>query len=116
MPRFDHRFFVTAQALCGIFSLACSRTPETPPSTMNGGPVDGSGAGDGAGAQPRVRYVGRVDTSDPAGGRFAWSGSGVVARFSGTSLGVRLFGGHYTVLIDGVVGPKLVPTSGVNSL
>src|SRR5262245_37584358 len=112
MFRFELRFFITTSASCGILFLACARTPETPPSTMNGGPVDGSAA-DGAALQPGVRYVGRVDTSDPSGGRFAWSGSGVIARFSGTSLGVRFLGyQQYTVLIDGVLGPKLMSIGG----
>ena len=66
--------------------------------------------GDGA---PAVRFVGRFDHSDPAVPRFAWSGSGMIARFSGTSVGVKLTGGQqYTVVIDGVPRPKLVPAPG----
>ncbi|HEY6727006.1 MAG TPA: SGNH/GDSL hydrolase family protein [Polyangiaceae bacterium] len=62
---------------------------------------------------PLVRFVGRVDTSDPSAARFAWSGSGFAARFDGTSLAVRMGGGQeYTVLVDGVVGPKFVPSGG----
>jgi lysophospholipase L1-like esterase len=38
-----------------------------------------------------VRWVGRVDTtSNPAQPRFAWSGTGFVARFDGTSLTAQL--------------------------
>ena len=38
-----------------------------------------------------VRWLGRVDiTSNPAQPRFAWSGSGFVAQFSGTSLTAQL--------------------------
>lgn len=60
---------------------------------------------------PLVRFVGRVDRSDPSAARFAWSGSGFVARFEGSSLAVRMGGGQeYTVLVDGVVGPKFVPS------
>jgi lysophospholipase L1-like esterase len=82
----------------------------------------GSGAGDSAGlanggdggsssGEPRVRFVGRVDETDASNVRFAWSGTGIVARFSGTSVAARLTGGQqYTVLIDGVLQPKLVPT------
>lgn len=62
---------------------------------------------------PFVRFVGRVDTSDPSSARFAWSGSGFVARFEGSSLAVRMGGGQeYTVLVDGVVTPKFVPSGG----
>jgi lysophospholipase L1-like esterase len=37
-----------------------------------------------------VRWIGRVDLADPQKPRFAWSGSGFVARFSGTSLSAQL--------------------------
>jgi lysophospholipase L1-like esterase len=37
-----------------------------------------------------VHYVGRFDTSDPKGPRFAWSGSSVLARFTGPAISVRL--------------------------
>ena len=37
-----------------------------------------------------VRWVGRVDVSAPAQPRFSWSGTGFVARFSGTSLTMQL--------------------------
>ena len=64
-----------------------------------------------------VRFVGRVDTSDPKAARFAWSGSGFIARFKGTSLAVRMDGGQeYTVVVDGVVGPKFVPSGGFDAL
>jgi hypothetical protein len=76
------------------------------------------GAGlDGSAPEPGVRFVGRFDGSDPAGPRFAWSGSGILARFSGTAVGVRLAGGQqYTVLIDGVEQPKLVSSGDVDPL
>ncbi|HLV67799.1 MAG TPA: SGNH/GDSL hydrolase family protein [Polyangiaceae bacterium] len=78
------------------------------------GGASGAGAGGASSEAPGVRFVGRVDTTDAAGPRFAWSGTGIVARFSGTSVGVRLEGGQqYSVVIDGMVRPKLVPTSGV---
>lgn len=74
----------------------------------------GSGGSSGGGAAA-VRFVGRVDTSDPARARFAWSGSGVVARFTGTSVSARLEGGQqYTVVLDGAVRDKLVPSSGMS--
>ncbi|HMI85693.1 MAG TPA: SGNH/GDSL hydrolase family protein [Polyangiaceae bacterium] len=37
-----------------------------------------------------VRWIGRVDTSDANAPRFAWTSSGFIARFSGTSVGVDL--------------------------
>jgi hypothetical protein len=75
---------------------------------------DGASAGGAldAGGTPGVHFVGRVDRTDPKGPRFAWSGSGFVAAFEGTSIGVRLGGGQqYTVVLDGAVRPKLVPAS-----
>jgi lysophospholipase L1-like esterase len=75
---------------------------------VRGAGAAGSGAANLPGA-PGVRFVGRVDTSDPAAARFAWSGTGVVARFTGSSLAVRLADTQqYTVLVDGVLQPKLV--------
>jgi len=67
---------------------------------------------------PAVHFVGRVDDSDPNQARFAWSGTGVVARFDGTRVSAKLGGSqHYTVVIDGTVTkPKLVATNGSNEL
>jgi lysophospholipase L1-like esterase len=71
---------------------------------------------------PGVRFIGRVDLGgasgfDGAGARFAWSGAGVVARFSGSQVSVRLAGGQqYTVLLDGMLQPKLTPTGGLDVL
>ena len=79
--------------------------------TGGGGSSGMGGAGGTSNEQPSVHFVGRVDTSDPSNVRFAWSGSGVVAQFSGTSIAVRLDGGQqYTVLIDGQLQPKLIPS------
>lgn len=67
--------------------------------------------------EPGVRFIGRVDTSDAAGARFAWSGTGIVARFSGTELAVRMNGAQqYTVLLDGELQPKLTTTGGADVL
>jgi len=78
------------------------------------GERDAANGGDAADASgvPAVRFVGRIDRGDAKGPRFAWSGSGLVAAFDGTAVGVKLGGGQqYTVMLDGVVKPKLVPTS-----
>jgi lysophospholipase L1-like esterase len=91
----------------------------TPALGGNGG--NGGSAGGGAGAppsgQPALHFVGRVDATDPNAAKFAWSGTGVVARFEGTSVGVRLSTGQeYTVVVDGMVRPKLVPVSGTTPI
>jgi lysophospholipase L1-like esterase len=62
---------------------------------------------------PEVRFVGRIDRGDPAGPRFAWSGTGLVARFMSTSIAVDLAGGQeYTLLLDGELQDKFVPGNG----
>lgn len=61
-----------------------------------------------------VRLIGRYDGCKPGGPRMSWSGSGFVARFSGTGLSVTLDGGEliFTTLVDGVVTTDLVTGSG----
>lgn len=79
----------------------------------------GSGQAGAAGGSttPEVHYVGRVDTSDPKTARFAWSGTGAVVRFNGTTASVNLKGGQeYTVVVDDMVQPKLTAKDGVNTL
>jgi lysophospholipase L1-like esterase len=62
---------------------------------------------------PAVRLVARVDRSDPSVPRFGWSGSTVLARFTGSSIGVRLGGSpnYFDVRLDGMLRPTLVTTS-----
>jgi lysophospholipase L1-like esterase len=87
--------------------------------SVAGGAPNGGMAGGGAGGMvssgpPAVRFVGRVDTSDAAGPKFAWSGSGVIARFRGTGASAKFAGGQeYTLVVDGEVKTKFVPTSGL---
>jgi lysophospholipase L1-like esterase len=67
--------------------------------------------GDGGAAE--VRFIARVDRSNPAAPRFSWSGSTVLARFTGSSIGVRLGGpaNYYDVTIDGMLQPTLATTA-----
>jgi lysophospholipase L1-like esterase len=60
-----------------------------------------------------VRFVARVDRSDPAGPRFAWSGSTILARFTGSTIGVRLGGpaNYYDIRIDGALQPSPLATN-----
>jgi lysophospholipase L1-like esterase len=85
-------------------------------SVASGGSSGSAGAAPTGGATitdaPEVRLIGRMDTRDAAGPKFAWSGSGVIARFNGTSVGAKLVGGQqYTVVLDGTVKDTLKPTS-----
>jgi lysophospholipase L1-like esterase len=51
-----------------------------------------------------IEYLGRFDFSKPAGPRFAWSGSTIKARFSGTSATARIGNAgsdvNFTVVVD----------------
>jgi lysophospholipase L1-like esterase len=62
---------------------------------------------DVSGSGEAIHFIGRFDTSDPAGPRFAWPGSAIAARFSGTGIDIALTdpGGnnYWTVRIDGMV-------------
>ena len=59
-----------------------------------------------------VRIVGRADWSDPAGPRFCWSGTTILARFTGSSVAVRLRdrGNFFEVTLDGKRRPVLAAT------
>lgn len=65
---------------------------------------------------PAVRLVGRFDTTDPSAPQFAWSGSAMHARFTGTGLRVRFDGAanQFAVVIDGAA-PKTVKTTTGNN-
>lgn len=52
--------------------------------------ADGGGSGGASTVAAGVRWIGRVDLTDPQKPRFSWSGTGFVARFSGTSLSAQL--------------------------
>jgi lysophospholipase L1-like esterase len=66
-----------------------------------------------------VRWFGRVDTTDPMKPKFAWSGSGFVARFSGTSLTMQTVTGNVTIIyktvIDGVVQAAFTTKGGMTT-
>jgi lysophospholipase L1-like esterase len=66
--------------------------------------IDGSGSDGTTTVAAGVRWIGRVDTSNANAPRFAWTGTGFTARFSGTSVGVDLKnddGYFFQVVIDG---------------
>jgi lysophospholipase L1-like esterase len=64
-----------------------------------------------------VRWLGRVDTTtNPAQPRFSWSGSGFVARFSGTSLTANLSVAGaaqiFKAVVDGTPQPPFTAAAG----
>jgi len=84
----------------------------------------GGGVAGGAGGLPTcpepvdlgVHIVGRHDGCDESGIRMAWSGTGFVARFSGTGLRFTQSGAsvQYTVVADGEVGANVETQSGTH--
>jgi hypothetical protein len=66
-----------------------------------------------------VRFLGRVDTSDPSAPRFAWSGSGLVATVNGTKISVKLRSdgsdAFYQPVIDGTPGTRFSVTAGTTA-
>ncbi len=90
----------------------------------SGGGVGGSGgsggiggSGGGSAGTPEVAFLGRVDRGEPDVVKFAWSGSGILFRFSGTDASVTLDdnAGFFTVLVDGQLGPTLATSKGASS-
>lgn len=71
----------------GVVPQAPSDPPLTEPvATDAGGPVPDPGPS----GPPQVLFVGRFDTTDPAGPKATWPGSRIVTRFSGTAVSVTL--------------------------
>jgi len=78
-------------------------------------PGDADVAGpDAVPATPAIYFVGRHDDSNPDAVRFGWPGTGVVVRFAGTGIRVRMNdpAQYYSLVIDGVEQPRLATTSG----
>jgi lysophospholipase L1-like esterase len=84
-----------------------------------GASSDGSSEGGseaGPSTQATIHYLGRFDTRDPAGPRFAWPGTAITATFQGTGIQATLSdtGSNYLVaVIDGGV-PSAIATSGAS--
>jgi hypothetical protein len=66
-----------------------------------------------------VRFLGRVDTSDPSAPRFAWSGSGFVATVNGTKISVKLTSENsdafYQPVVDGTPGTRFSIAAGTTA-
>ncbi len=107
------RNLVAGLSFSMLAAIACTRATDPPNPQMPAAPSASVTIGAGADAAPTppslVRLVGRFDSSDPAGARFAWPGSAVVGRFKGTGIAVRLKDdgkNFFQVLVDGE--PKAV--------
>jgi lysophospholipase L1-like esterase len=58
--------------------------------STGGSPGTGGATGGGGTIAAGVRWVGRVDVSDPAHIKFGWSGTGFVGQFTGAEVSVKL--------------------------
>ncbi len=82
----------------GEASVPEASSPDAPDAAPDAGP-------------PAIRFVGRFDTSDPAGPIVQWPGARVVARFVGTDVSVKLADtsttgaehGEWDVIVDGAL-------------
>jgi endoglucanase len=92
--------------LCSLVCAGCNHDAKAPDSDV----------------APAVRWVGRVDAADPAGPRFAWSGSGFVANVAGPSISVTLRTEgtsdpvFFQPVIDGTPGARFSVPSGEQSV
>jgi len=74
---------------------SASQPPATAPIAQSSGQISP--------ADPRIRYTGRIDFSDPAQPAFDWPAVTIEAAFEGTSLAILLEDGQnfYNVTVDG---------------
>jgi lysophospholipase L1-like esterase len=89
--------------------------PPADGAAADGATVDGATEA-GSVASSLIHYLGRFDTRDPAGPRFAFPGSAIAVTFRGTGMQVSLSDSgtsYFTVVVDGGA-PTVVPTSGAN--
>jgi lysophospholipase L1-like esterase len=83
--------------------------------SCNAAAPDRSGTLAGPASPGSIRFVGRVEVDGAGGARYAWSGTGFVARFVGSGVTVRLRDerNEHQVVLDDRLLPTLVATRGV---
>jgi len=113
MTRTSARVVAMAGLLTGAVAVGCG---DDMPMDIGGGAAPDAVGVVAAG----VRWFGRVDTTtNPAQPRFAWSGTGFVARFSGTSLTMQLkVSGSseiFKTVIDGAPQPAFTAAGGTGT-
>lgn len=97
---------------------ACGSNTHGQPIAADSGRIPGEPGGASGSARPgAVRWVGRVDASNPSAVAFAWQGAGFVATVNGATIAVKLrTEGTDTVffepVIDGKVGTRIEVRSG----
>ena len=88
------------------------------PGVDGGVSADGADSGreTGLSTLATIHYLGRFDTRDPAGPRFAWPGTAIAATFQGTGIQATLTdtGTNYLVAVIDGGAPTVVATTGSN--
>ena len=110
------RLAVPALSLVGALTLFACKPGATSPAATAPTSATSSCASCSGGV---VRYLGRVDASDPKAPRFAWTMSGLTAIVNGTTIGAKLrTDGTEKVflqpLIDGKVSGRIEVASGAD--
>ena len=107
-----HVALLAALAATGCATQACNG-PAGLTASLSSGSAPSTSSSTATDATARVHLLGRFDTSDQAGPRFAWPGSAIAATFTGTGLDVKLhdYGtNQFAVVIDGRA-PAVLATS-----
>jgi lysophospholipase L1-like esterase len=114
-PRTDRGPGASADANDGGGGVADAGSGTAEGSALEGGALHEGGVVDGGAG---VRWIGRVDVSNAAGPRFAWSGTGFVATVSGTTISVKLRTSgssdpvYFQPVVDGTPGPRFAVANG----
>jgi lysophospholipase L1-like esterase len=92
---------------------------EGSPSAEGGASIDSAAGADAASVVPGgVRWIGRVDASNPRSVKFAWSGTGFIGTVGGTKISVQLqtegatTSAFFQPVIDGVAGARFQVMTG----
>ncbi len=111
----DGQFYIyyKASAANGHFESTGTCVPPGPTYAPTAIPAATPTAAPGSG----VLYIGRFDTSDPAGPKFGWSATTVKANFQGTEVSVKLTSSGdnwFNVIVDGTVRTPVNVPSGTS--
>lgn len=102
---------------CNQSTPGSAKVPDSSPPASAAGDSGGTPDSHATGA-PSVRWVGRVDATNPSAVKFAWSASGFVATVNGPKISVRLqtegptASAFFQPVIDGTPGPRFQVTTG----
>lgn len=102
----------------GAAASSASSTASSASSSASSAAASSSTGSGGGGPLMPIHLMGRFDSSSPAGPRFAWPGSAIAARFSGTGIDIHLSdsGSNYLeVVVDHGAPTVFVTKNGQNT-